>query len=168
VFPYRSDDQFQTKMGPFLAEGIERSEGILAATTAANIELLREHLGREATEVEFVDSSGFYTTPIAAIEAYRTFADAKLVGGSAWVRVVGEPVWAVMSAAEVRLWTRYESLFNLVFDAYPMTVVCPYDERLVPAGIVSEAHLTHPCTVGDQWFSKTPEYADPGRFALEY
>src|SRR5579863_525048 len=58
VFPYRSDNQFQTKMGPFLAEGIERSEGILAATTGANIELLREHLGREATDVEFVDVSG--------------------------------------------------------------------------------------------------------------
>jgi transcriptional regulator with XRE-family HTH domain len=168
VFPYHSDDQFQTKMGPFLAEGIERSEALIAVTTGANIELLREDLGNDARSVEFVDSRCFYTTPIAAVEAYRTFADAKLAGGAHWVRVVGEPVWAGRSDAEVRLWTRYESLLNLVFSAYPLTVVCPYDERSVAPEIVSEAHLTHPCTVGDQWFSKTPEYAEPGRFALEH
>src|SRR5579859_3174792 len=44
AFPYRSDDQFRATMGPFLAEGIERSEAVIAVTTAANIELLREHL----------------------------------------------------------------------------------------------------------------------------
>jgi transcriptional regulator with XRE-family HTH domain len=44
VFPYRTDDQFRTAIGPFLAEGIERSEALIAVTTGANIELLRDDL----------------------------------------------------------------------------------------------------------------------------
>src|SRR5207245_991979 len=128
---YGTDDHFRTRMEPFLANGIERSEAVLAVTTAANIELLREHLGKAAGQVEFVDASAWYTTPIAALDAYRAFTDAKLERGAPWVRIVGEPVWAGRSDGEVRLWTRYESLLNLVFSPYPLTVVCPYDERSV-------------------------------------
>ena len=45
VFQYRADDEFQATIGSFLADGVERSEAVLAVTTAPNIELLREHLG---------------------------------------------------------------------------------------------------------------------------
>jgi transcriptional regulator with XRE-family HTH domain len=166
VFPYRTDDQFRTTMGPFLTEGIERSEAILAVTTGANIELLREQLGKDARAVEFVDVSRFYSTPNAALEALRSFSEAKLSRGAPWVRFLGEPIWAGRSDAEIRLWTRYESLFNLVFGASPLTVVCPYDERSVAPEIVKDAHLTHPHTVGDRGISKSPDYTDPGRFAL--
>ena len=167
AFPYRTDDQFSTTVGPFLAEGIERSEGMLAVTTPTNIELLREYLGKDARSVEFVDASAFYSTPIAAIEAFGAFAEARLERGQAWVRIVGEPIWAGRSDAEGRLWTRYESLFNLIFGASPLTVICPYDERSVDPEIVSQAHLTHPNMVGDQGISPSTDYTGAGRFVLE-
>jgi transcriptional regulator with XRE-family HTH domain len=167
AFPYRTNDQFLTTIGAVLTEGIERSEALLAVTADANIELLREHLGKDARRVEFVDASGWYSTPVAALEACRAFIDAKLMRGAPWVRIVGEPVWAGRSDAEVRLWTRYESILNLVFSAYPLTILCPYDERSCAAEIVSQAHLTHPHTIGDGGTSNSPDYADPGRFALE-
>jgi len=167
AFPYRTDDQFRTTVETFLTEGIERSDALLAVTAAANIELLREHLGQDARRVEFVDASGWYSTPIAALESYRAFTDAKLKRGAPWVRIVGEPVWAGRSDAEVRLWTRYESLLNLVFGAYPLTIVCPYDERSVAPEIMRQAHLTHPHTVGDRGISNSREYANPERYALQ-
>src|SRR6202030_2506814 len=74
AFPYRTDDQFRTTMGSFLAEGVERSEPIIAVTSSPNIELLREHLGADARSVEFVESTGFLSTPIAAVEAFRAFS----------------------------------------------------------------------------------------------
>ena len=166
LFPYRTDDQFATTMGSFLAGGFERSEATLAVTTGPNIELLREHLGRDAQNVQFLDASGFYSTPIAALEEYRAYFEAALARGAPWVRVVGEPMWVGRSDAEVRAWTRYESLFNLVFAASPVTVVCPYDERSVAAEIVRQAHLTHPGTVGERGVSQNPDYTDPARFAL--
>jgi transcriptional regulator with XRE-family HTH domain len=167
AFPYRAEDQFQTTMGSFLAEGVERSEAILAVTTGPNIELLREHLGGDAGSVEFVDSSSFLTTPIAALEAFKAFSDTKLERGATWIRILGEPRWAERSDVEVRLWTRFESLFNLVFAASPMTVACPYDERSVAPEILRQAQLTHPHTVGEQGITQSPEYTDPRRFALE-
>jgi transcriptional regulator with XRE-family HTH domain len=167
VFPYRTDDQFQTAMGSFLADGLERSEATLAITTGPNIELLREHLGNDARSVEFLDANGFYSTPITALEGYRAFFEAALERGAPWVRVVGEPTWAGRSDPEVRVWTRYESLFNLVFAASPLTAVCPYDERSVAAVVVRHAHLTHPNTLDERGISQNPDYTDPARLALE-
>jgi hypothetical protein len=70
------------------------------------------------------------------------------------------------SGAELRLWTRYESLFNLVFAASPMTVVCPYDARSVAPEILRQAHLTHPHVLDDGGTSHRPDDSDPGLFAL--
>jgi hypothetical protein len=167
VFAYRTEDQFQTTMGSFLAEGIERSEAVLAVTTGPNIELLREHLGNEGRSVEFVDSRAVLTTPIAALEGFRAFSETNLERGVRWVRVLGEPRWTEKSDAEVRLWTRFESLVNLVFATSPLTIVCPYDERSVSPEILSQAHLTHPHVLGDQGISDSPDYSDPGLFALK-
>jgi transcriptional regulator with XRE-family HTH domain len=166
VFPYRTDDQFQATIGSFLAEGLERSEATLAVTTGANIELLREHLGKDARSVEFIESTGFLKTPAAALEAFMSFSEASLERGATWVRIVGEPLWE-RSDADVRLWTRFESLCNLVFVASPLTVSCPYDERSVAPEIVRQAHLTHPHAMGHGGISQNPDYTDPGRFALE-
>jgi len=167
AFPYRTDDEFQKTVGPFLAEGIERSEAVLAVTTGANIELLREHLGPDARSVEFVDSSNFYGSPTAALAGFRAFAETNLERGAPWVRVVGEPLWPSTSDAEIGRWTRYESLFNLAFAASPLTVVCPYDERTAGPEIVSQAHLTHPHMLGQEGFSPSLGYIDPSRFAFE-
>ncbi|MEA2161002.1 MAG: hypothetical protein QOD66_3382 [Solirubrobacteraceae bacterium] len=167
AFFYHSDDQFRDTMGAFLAEGIERSEATIAVTARSNIELLREHLGEEASGVEFVDSGPFLSTPTATLEAFATFAETSLERGAPWVRVLGEPRWTERSETDVRLWTRFESLFNLVFAASPMTVVCPYDERSVAPEILRQAHLTHPHTVGEHGTSPSPEYDDPRRFTLQ-
>jgi hypothetical protein len=167
VFTYGREDQFQKTMGGFLAEGVERSEAILAVTTLPNIELLREHLGGDARRVEFIDSKGFLTTPIAALQAFRAFSEDSLERGATWIRILGEPRWKERSDVEVRLWTSFESLFNLVFAASPMTVACPYDERSVDPEILRQARLTHPHTVGERGVSPSPDYTDPERFALE-
>jgi transcriptional regulator with XRE-family HTH domain len=167
AFRYRTEDEFRSVVGPFLAEGIERSEATLAVTSAANIEVLHDYLGKDAQCVEFVDASTWYSTPIAALEAYKAFADAKLNAGAHWVRLVGQPAWTERSDSQVRLWTRYESLLNLVFCGSPLTALCAYDERSVAPEIVAQAQLTHPHTVSDAGTSQSTHYADPERFALE-
>jgi transcriptional regulator with XRE-family HTH domain len=167
VFTYGADDQFQTTMGSFLAEGLERSEAVLVVTTAPNIELLREHLGKAAGSVQFVDSTSFLTTPVAALTAFKAFTEASLGRGARWVRILGEPRWAGRSETDVRLWTRFESLFNLVFAASPMTVTCPYDERSVAPEILSQAHATHPHTLSQEGISQSSDYVEPGSFSLE-
>jgi transcriptional regulator with XRE-family HTH domain len=167
AFLYDSDDQFQVTMGSFLAQGIERSEAPLAMTTGRNIELLRERLGKDAGSVEFVESSDWLSSPANALEQFRSYSEAQLEGGAAWVRILAEPIWAGRSDAEIRLWTGFESLVNVLFASAPVTFVCPYDKRSLPAEIVRHAHLTHPHMLSDAGLSDSPGYAGPGRVALD-
>ncbi|HEV2903175.1 MAG TPA: MEDS domain-containing protein [Gaiellaceae bacterium] len=48
AFVYASEEEFLAGTLPFLEEGIDRGEPILAAPTHANAQLLRDGLGRGA------------------------------------------------------------------------------------------------------------------------
>jgi transcriptional regulator with XRE-family HTH domain len=167
AFLYSSDEQFEATMGSFLTDGLERSEATLAVTTSGNIELLRSRLGRDADKVRFVESSDWLTSPPNAAHEFRSFTDSNLEAGATWVRMLAEPIWSGRSDSEVRLWTQFESLVDVLFGNYPVTFVCPYDERTVPAEVVRGAHATHSHLLHDAGISESPDYAGPGRVALE-
>jgi transcriptional regulator with XRE-family HTH domain len=167
AFLYRTDEQYQATMGAFLLEGIERNEATLALTTKKNIKLLREWLGVEAQKAEFVESREWLTTPGDALDEFRSFCGTKLSSGSAWVRFIAEPIWEGRTDEEVRLWTHFESMFDLLFGNTPSTVVCPYDERVVKPEILSQAQLTHALIVSDNGLTESPAYRGPGRLALD-
>lgn len=150
AFPYEADDEFLGGMLPFLTEGVEREEQLLAVTTKANIELLGEGLGPDAGAVVFVDAEDWYRSPEVALHRYREFVHDSIDAGFPWVRVIGEPVWHGLTAAEVEAWTRYEALINVALGSASATIICPYDKRSVAPEAVSDAHRTHPeLTVGD-------------------
>jgi transcriptional regulator with XRE-family HTH domain len=164
---YGAQDELVNTAGPFLEEGVERSEAVLALTTKENIELLREQLGPAAQHVDFIESAAWYTTPASAMDGLMAFSSAKLEAGARWIRILGEPIWAGKPNSEVLLWTRYESLLNLVFAAWPMTVLCPYDERTVQPEIATQARLTHPHTIGREATAGSTDYPGPGGLVLE-
>lgn len=163
---YESDDEFVTAVGPFLREGIARSEALLVVTTRAHVELIRGDLRRDARRVEFADSADWYSSPLEALQRYRSFVDGRLEAGYKWVRIVGEPVWAGRSAAEIREWTRYESILNLSLAAAPATIVCPYDKRSLPAKVVRDAACTHPEREQVGSSAASPSYREPEDFLL--
>jgi transcriptional regulator with XRE-family HTH domain len=166
VLVYQDDDSFLASAGPFLAEGVEQAESLLAVTTARNIEILRGHLGQDASRVEFVEADTWYSAPDSALTAYRGFLDSEPAQSSTWTRIVGEPVWAGRSQDEVRVWNQYESLLNLTFGSRPVTVLCPYDERSVDPAIVTTALMTHPRIAEGRENVDNPSYRDPGDFVL--
>jgi hypothetical protein len=166
ALPYASDEELVNTAGTFLAAGVERSEAVLALTTRENIELLRKRLGRDAGRVDFVESATWLTKPASALAAITAFSRAKLEGGAPWVRFLGEPIWEGRSDSETHQWTRFESLVNLVFAAWPMTIVCPYDIRSVRPEVARESRLTHPHTIERGEISASPDYRDPGEFLV--
>lgn len=167
AFLYSTDEQYGETMGAFLLEGIARGEAVLALTTKHNIDLLRDALGDEAHRVEFVQSTDWLTTPSDALEEFSAFCTNKLTGGSAWVRFIAEPIWKGRSDDEVLLWTRFESLFNLLFGSAAATVVCPYDERVVKPEILSKVEHTHPHMITESGLAESSEFRGPGRLALD-
>jgi transcriptional regulator with XRE-family HTH domain len=168
AFFYKSRDEFAETVSDFLREGLERSEPGIALTSRVNIKLLRERLGEDAKRVELIEWSDRLSEPGQVLELFGDFLSRRLGEGAVWVRVVGEPVWEGRPAAEARLWTKLESLFNLALAGSPMTLVCPYDTSSVDAAIVRDAHATHPRIVEAGEVRASRDYRDPGPFALEH
>jgi hypothetical protein len=81
--------------------------------------------------------------------------------------VVGDPVWAARSAAEITAWFRYESLVNLAFASAPATIVCPYDTRTVPDDVIADARRTHPDVTQASVDLEGPAYQEPEDFLLQ-
>jgi hypothetical protein len=160
ILIFTDDDEFVDSTGPYLSEGMDRSEALLAVTTARNIDILRQHLGQGAAPVRFVDSEHWYSSPVSALNAYRRFLDESLSRGAPWIRIVGEPVWGRRSEEEVRAWHHYESLLNLAFAPMPATVLCLYDKRSVDPAIVTAARSNHPKILEGRKTVDNPEYRD--------
>jgi transcriptional regulator with XRE-family HTH domain len=167
VFTHGSEEQFLAAAIPFLADGIERSHCLLAVTTVAQTGLLREALDDRSEHVEFADSADWYRSPNAALNGYRAFVKEKFEAGAAWIRIIGEADWAGSSDAEITAWTRYESMINLAFASSPVTVVCSYDVRSLPAELVADARRTHPEIAHGSDASASPMYREPEDFLLE-
>jgi transcriptional regulator with XRE-family HTH domain len=166
VLLYETDQEFVDTVVPFLREGLDRSEALRVVTASTRIKLLRKQLGSDAERVEFVDRQGWYTDPGPALRDLEQFINTKVIAGAAWVRFVGDPDWTGNSETESSLWTRYESLVNLVFAASPASLLCAYDIRSIAPGIAEQARLTHPHTVGPDGVVRNSDFADPGGYVL--
>ena len=166
LLTYRSDDEFEAATTPFLAQGVERSEPVLAVTTPSHIELLRESIDAKTGDVEFAGSAAWLTSPIEALDRYRTFAKQKFEAGATWIRILGEPIWAGRSDAEIIAWTRFESMFNLAFASMPISVVCPYDTRALSEEVLANAHRTHPVVAHGTEAIENREYREAEEFLI--
>jgi transcriptional regulator with XRE-family HTH domain len=167
VLVYGSDDEYGAAVAPFLREGIERSDALLVVTTPRLLELIRGELGAELERGTLLDAADWYSTPLETLRRYRSFVDDSLKAGFKWVRIVGEPVWAGRSAAEVREWSRYESIINLSLAAAPATIICPYDSRSVPASVMHDAECTHSEFAHAGGSAPSASYRQPEDFLLQ-
>jgi transcriptional regulator with XRE-family HTH domain len=165
---YATEDEFIEHAARFVGEGVERSEATLVVTTLPRIKRLRRRLGAAAGDATFAEARRWYSTPPAALSAYRKFVEEELAAGAGWIRILGEPVWSGRSASEAALWTRYESLLNLEFAGAPVTIVCPYDASSVDAEILEQAHATHQHTRTDGELAANAGYRPPSDFVLEF
>jgi transcriptional regulator with XRE-family HTH domain len=166
VLVYRSTDEFLATVVPFLREGIERSDALLVVIDAQCAGPVRESLAGGVEQVEFTDAAEWYSSPAETLRRYQEFIGARLEAGANWVRIVGEPIWADRSRAEVRDWTRYESILNLSLAAAPATIVCPYNASSVPASILRDADCTHPHRAHVDGSTASPSYCEPEDFLL--
>jgi len=166
VLTYASDDELVAGAIPFLAEGIDASHCLLAVTTEAKTEVLREALQDRVEHVEFTDWADWYRSPQEAMNRYGAFLKEKTHAGATWIRVVAEAAWEGDTQAEIAAWTRYESLVNLAFASSPATIICTYDERSFPVGVVADARRTHPEIAHGDSATASPTYRTPEDFLV--
>jgi transcriptional regulator with XRE-family HTH domain len=166
VLAYGSDDEFVATATPFLDDGIDGSHCLLAVTTEAKTEILRDSLDDRSDHVEFANWADWYRSPKEALGRYHAFVTQKLDAGAVWIRVVAEAAWSGDTDAEIAAWTRYESLVNLAFATSPATIICTYDERSFPVDVVADARRTHPELAHGTEVTASPTYRAPDELLL--
>ncbi|GIH80525.1 sensor histidine kinase [Planobispora longispora] len=160
---YDSDEAFLAATAGFCLDGLAAGDKVLAVTTAANIGLLKDGLGQISDGVQFVTAQDWYDTPGRTLAAYNRYVNAHKTHHRR-VRIIGEPVWHGRSPAEEAEWTRYESVINAAFEGSPAWIVCPYDERVLPERVVSDARRTHPQLLTGDTARDSRVYTDPAAF----
>jgi anti-sigma regulatory factor (Ser/Thr protein kinase) len=163
---YGSDAEFLEGTAEFARDGLDAGDTVLAVVQDHNISLLREALGDRAREVEFTDAADWYGYPSRTLGRYHAYCAGQPDGRR--VRIVGEPVWSGRTAFETREWTRYESLLNVAFAGTRHWILCPYDTRTLPGGVLRAALGTHPeLALGPRQSAPSGHYADPVGFSAE-
>jgi anti-sigma regulatory factor (Ser/Thr protein kinase) len=168
---YGSDDAFMDVALPFVEDGMAHEEPTLVAVQGSNVENLREALGGEPDGVTLLSVEEWYESSARTRDKFARWAEertgagrVRLIGEATRARLIGEPPWAVGNEAQIRDWARHESVINVAFEGMPVSFMCPYDARVLPAEIVEYAHHTHPVIEGADGASPSEDYEDPWDF----
>jgi anti-sigma regulatory factor (Ser/Thr protein kinase) len=141
AFVYDEDTDFLRAAVPFVQEGIDAGDAVLAISSVRGVAELRRALGSSSDGMEFGDSASWYVRPTRTIAAYSSFV---AENATAHIRVVAEPGWETGSAAEIAEWTRYEAVVNQAFMEVDASVLCLYDRRTTDPRFLDGALHTHP------------------------
>ncbi|MEU7132584.1 MEDS domain-containing protein [Streptomyces sp. NPDC046261] len=161
---YGTDEEFLAMAVPFARAGLAAGEPVLAATTPANIELLRGALGEGAHGLDTAETAYFGRRPVERVSAFLRYHDHRARPGRR-TRMIAEPVWGGKSARQVAEWKRMESGLNVLLAGLPVWMICPYDTRTVPQDVAQAACATHPARLDGERLIPCAAYADPATYA---
>jgi MEDS: MEthanogen/methylotroph, DcmR Sensory domain/Histidine kinase-like ATPase domain len=161
---YSEKEEFLTATVPFLKEGLEADDAVLAVVPGPSSSALRDTLGSDAGPVKFVDATAFYRHPVRTIASYNDFVYSV---APRQVRVLAEPFLPGRSALETIEWSRYEAIVNAAFSTTGARVICGYDTRNTGPDVLEAARRTHPMLVGWQGPRRNRSYAEPEHFGFD-
>ena len=148
---YAGAEQFVRRAARYVRDALDAGEAILVAVIEPRAKLLREELGPDADDVEFLDIERVGRNPARIIPAWQDWVERNTVRRGSrphsrprGFRGVVEPVWAGRSAAEIRECQKHEQLLAAAFAAGPAwSLLCAYDIEALPIDVVAAAHREH-------------------------
>lgn len=160
---YRDDHEFAATLVPYVRAGLAEGQAVAAAVTGPNITLLRDALGTDHTRVSFFDRDDWYARPATTVARWHRVLTEATRRGRRHVRLVGE----VGFGGHLPSWHRYEAALNDIFAAAPVSIVCPYDTRVLPPELLDEARRTHPTVVAGDGRQPSDAYVTTAQFLLD-
>ena len=162
---YSSGDELATATLPFIRQGLTRGDHLLVVLRESGRAVLQQALGEDAAQVEFADSLAWYQSPEHALQGYMSYLDVHLGRGAPRVRVVAEVVWPASSATStIAGWKRYEAGISGALASVPVSFICTYDTRELPARIITDAERTHPVLRTTEGARPSARYTEPAAF----
>jgi len=162
---YRGDADFLAGLLPFVREGLERDEAVVVAEPGPRLDLLRDALGSDAPDVEFLDMADIGANPARIIGVWADVLD-RHTGAGRRLRGVGEPAFPGRRTAELVECKLHELLLNHAFDDGPgWRLLCPYDQEHLPRAVTQGALHTHPVRSTSGTRLPSDAYATGGHLA---
>jgi anti-sigma regulatory factor (Ser/Thr protein kinase) len=156
---YRDNDDYLEATVPFIREGLAADEALLVAVPEPNLALVRDALGSDACDVEFIDMGVAGRNPGRIIgEVLLPFSEKS---GDRRARIIGEPIWLGRTATEYPACAQHEALINVAFAGRRATILCPYHLDSLHPRVIEDAKRTHPIMWLDDHRSVSPRYGDP-------
>jgi anti-sigma regulatory factor (Ser/Thr protein kinase) len=164
---YTGEPEFRAAVGAFIREGLDRREQILAAVPAGQLAWLRGELGGDVPAVEFADAASFYRRQGQATRATVDWLRRYASDGQR-VRVVAEQASSRRTPAEAADYLRMEAAANVVYQPFPVSVLCPYDVSVLPDDLRPGVEQTHPELLQGDRVVSSPAFADPRIFIRDF
>ena len=142
---YSSAEELVAGALPFMRQALASGEQLLVILRDEGRTILEQALGEDSARTEFRDANAWYRSPEHALEQYTRYLDDCVERGVPRVRVVAEVVWPEgLPADDVAAWKRYEAGVSAALASVPVSFICAYDTRELPAEIIADARRTHP------------------------
>jgi anti-sigma regulatory factor (Ser/Thr protein kinase) len=147
---------------PFLEAGLRAGDVIAVSCPPETVELLFGELGERADGVEIEPRISLLGSRAPdALTVCRRYLERAVESGSGRLRVLAEVDFG-SDPADWREGQRFESVFNRILGDAPVSCVCLYDRRRLPAAVVESAAATHPQLVHGQVWTDSAGFQDPG------
>jgi anti-sigma regulatory factor (Ser/Thr protein kinase) len=160
-----SQDELLAAALPFLDEGLRAGDLVAMTCPPDTVALLAAELGERARSVEsdprisLLGSRAPDALTMCGRYLERAIGQAT-TGGSGRLRVVAEVDFGA-DPADWREGQRFESVYNRLLGDAPVSAICLYDRRRLPAAVLDSAVATHPQLVRGTTWSDSGGFQDP-------
>ena len=149
---------------PFLEAGLRAGDLVALTCPPDTVALLSRELGARASAVESDPRMSLLGSRAPdALAVCGRFLERATASGSGRLRVVAEVDFG-SDPADWREGQRFESIYNRLLGDAPVSAVCLYDRRRLPAPVVESAAATHPVIVDGSGWRPNPAFQDPGTY----
>jgi anti-sigma regulatory factor (Ser/Thr protein kinase) len=149
---------------PFLEAGLEAGDLVALTCPADTVALLCRELGAQSSVVVSDPRMSLLGSRAPdALTMCSRYLERAVTEGSGLLRVLSEVDFGTQPA-DWREGQRFESVYNRLMVGAPVSAVCLYDRRRLPAEVVASAQATHPQLVEGTTWTASAGFQDPGLY----
>lgn len=158
---YEGVDEFVMRVTSYVRQGLSAEEPVFVMAARHKTDAVREALGDDAPSVGFADAEVGYHPQIRATFECLGYIEQQQGRRS---RLVAEQVLGRRTPVEVADYLRMESAANVVYQPFPVEVLCPYDASALRPELVEACRRTHAELLDVHGVRASTSFVDPSRF----
>jgi anti-sigma regulatory factor (Ser/Thr protein kinase) len=157
--PCRDEEQSFAETTAYVRAALARDLPVLVGLPGDRLKQVRDELGPDAGDVQFVDMADEGRNPARIIAGILHPFIEDHPGRRA--AMVTESMWPGRSAAEYTACVEHEALVNLAFAGKDVSILCPYELPALPEQAMTDIGRTHPTLRERQVSRVSTDYTDP-------